>query len=174
MKKKSIGTENSAGMEKEDTMPVVFMEESIMLEAEYEKAREEIGWKGNSVLEEERIQTLQLIFQRAWRYQERGMLDEIILGFVRKKTGMIQKAKTKGELQEISKPPRPVYNGNGFTPGKYDTEEEELLVWSLTCLKAPLNNQAYERYKELFCRLLPEKAKILFPEMNENNQAKVA
>ena len=118
-----------------------------MLEAEYGKAREEIGWKGNSVLEEERIQTLQLIFQRAWRYQERGMLDEIILGFVRKKTGMIQKAKTKGELQEISKPPRPVYNGNGFTPGKYDTEEEELLVWSLTCLKAPLNNQAYERYK---------------------------
>lgn len=108
-------------MEKEDTMPVFFMEESIMLEAEYEKAREEIGWKGNSVLEEERIQTLQLIFQRAWRYQERGMLDEIILGFVRKKTGMIQKAKTKGELQEISKPPRPVYNGNGFTPGKYDT-----------------------------------------------------
>ena len=69
---------------------------------------------------------------------------------------------------------RPVYNGNGFTPGKYDTEEEELLVWSLTCLQAPLNNQAYERYKELFCRLLPEKAKILFPEMNENNQAKVA
>ena len=96
-------------MEKEDTMPVFFMEESIMLEAEYEKAREEIGWKGNSVLEEERIQTLQLIFQRAWRYQERGMLDEIILGFVRKKTGIIQKAKTKGELQEISKPPRPVY-----------------------------------------------------------------
>ena len=74
-------------------------------------------------------------------------MEEIILGFVQKKTGMIQKAKTKGELQEISKPPRPVYNGNGFTPGKYDTEEEELLVWSLTCLKAPLNNQAYERYK---------------------------
>lgn len=173
MKQRNV-TEGCAGMGKEHTMPVIFMEEKIMLEAEYEKARKEIGWKGNSVLEEERIQTLQLIFQRAWRYQERGMLDEIILGFVRKKTGMIQKAKTKGELQEISKPPRPVYNGNGFTPGKYDTEEEELLVWSLTCLQAPLNNQAYERYKELFCRLLPEKAKILFPEMNENNQAKVA
>ena len=85
MKKKSIGTENSAGMGKEHTMPVIFMEEKIMLEAEYEKEREKIGWKGNSVLEEERIQTLQLIFQRAWRYQERGMLDEIILGFVRKK-----------------------------------------------------------------------------------------
>ena len=113
-------------------------------------------------------------FQRAWRYQERGMMEEIILGFVQKKTAMLQNARTKGELQEISKPPKPVYNGNVFTTGKYDTEEEEILVWSLTCLQAPLNNQAYERYKELFCRLLQEKAKILFPEMNENNQAKVA
>lgn len=99
------------------------------------------------------------------------MLEEIILGFVQKKTGMLQKAKTKGELQEISKPPKPVYNGNGFTPGKYDTEEEEMLVWSLTSLQAPLNDPAYKRYEELFCRLLPEKAKILFPEMNDKNAA---
>ena len=145
-----------------------------MLEFEYAKALAEIVLKENDTLEEERIKTLQLIFQRAWYYQERGMLEEIILGFVQKKTAMLQNARTKGELQEISKPPKPVYNGNVFTTGKYDTEEEELLVWSLTCLQAPLNNQAYERYKELFCRLLPEKAKILFPEMNENNQAKVA
>ena len=145
-----------------------------MLEAEYEKEREKIEGKEDDRLKEERIQTLQTIFQRAWRYQERGMLEEIILGFVQKKTAMLQNARTKGELQEISKPPKPVYNGNVFTTGKYDTEEEELLVWSLTCLQAPLNNQAYERYKELFCRLLQEKAKILFPEMNESNQAKVA
>lgn len=61
MKKKSIGTENSAGMEKEDTMPVFFMEESIMLEAEYEKAREEIEGKEDDRLEEEQIQALQTI-----------------------------------------------------------------------------------------------------------------
>lgn len=145
-----------------------------MLEFEYAKALAIIVWKENDTLAEERIQALQSIFQRAWYYQERGMLEEIILGFVQKKIKMIQQAETKGELQEIGRPPKPVYNGNGFTPGKYDTEEEELLVWSLTSLKAPLNNQAYERYKELFCRLLQEKAKILFPEMNENNQAKVA
>lgn len=173
MKQRNV-TEGCAGMGKEHTMPVIFMEEKIMLEAEYEKEREKIEGKEDDRLKNERIQTLQIIFQRAWRYQEQGMLEELVLGFVRKKTRMIEKAKTKGELQEISKPPKPVSNGNGFTPGKYDTEEEELLVWSLTCLKAPLNNQAYERYKELFCRLLPEKAKILFPEMNENNQAKVA
>ena len=161
-------------MGKEDTMPVFFMEEKIMLEMEYEKARKEFELKENDVLTEERIQTLQKIFYRAWRYQERGMLEEIILGFVQKKTAMIQKAKTKGELQEISKTPKPIYNGNGFTAGKYDTEEEEVLLWSLTSLQAPLNDPAYKRYEELLCRLLPEKEKILFPEMNENNQAKVA
>ena len=142
-----------------------------MLEFEYAKALAEIVLKENDTLEEERIKTLQSIFQRAWYYQERGMLEEIILGFVQKKTAMLQKAKTKGELQEISKPPKPVYNGNGFTAGKYDTEEEEMLVWSLTSLQAPLNDPAYKRYEELFCRLLPEKAKILFPEMDDKNAA---
>lgn len=158
-------------MGKNHTMPVFFMEERIMLEFEYAKALAEIVLKEDDTLEEERIKTLQSIFQRAWYYQERGMLEEIILAFVQKKTGMLQKAKTKGELQEISKPPKPVYNGNGFTPGKYDTEEEEMLVWSLTSLQAPLNDPAYKRYEELFCRLLPEKAKILFPEMDDKNAA---
>lgn len=142
-----------------------------MLEFEYAKALAEIVLKEDDTLEEEKIKTLQSIFQRAWYYQERGMLEEIILAFVQKKTGMLQKAKTKGELQEISKPPKPVYNGNGFTPGKYDTEEEEVLLWSLTSLQAPLNDPAYKRYEELFCRLLPEKAKILFPEMDDKNAA---
>lgn len=145
-----------------------------MLEAEYEKEREKIEGKEDDRLKEERIQTLQSIFRRAWYYQERGMLEEIILGFVQKKIKMIQQAETKGELQEIGRPPKPVYNGNGFTPGKYDTEEEELLVWSLTSLKAPLNDPAYKRYEELFCRLLPEKAKDVFPERYEINQEKAA
>lgn len=161
-------------MGKEDTMPVFFMGEKIMLEAEYEKAREKIEGKEDDRLKKERIQTLQTIFQRAWRYQERGMMEKLIFGFARKKTRMLEKANTKGELQEIGRPPKPVYNGNGFTPGKYDTEEEEMLVWSLTSLKAPLNDPAYKRYEELFCRLLPEKAKDVFPEMYEKNQEKTA
>ena len=127
-----------------------------MLEFVYAKALSEIVLKENDTLEEERIKTLQKIFQRAWYYQERGMLEEIISGFVQKKTAMLQKAKTKGELQEISKPPKPVYNGNGFTPGKYDTEEEELLVWSITSLQGPLNIHGYKRYEELLCPILPE------------------
>ena len=67
-----------------------------MLEFEYAKALAEIVLKENDTLEEERIKTLQLIFQRAWYYQEQGMLEELVLSFVRKKTGMIEKAKTTG------------------------------------------------------------------------------
>lgn len=43
-----------------------------MLEFEYAKALSEIVLKDNDTLEEERIKTLQKIFQRAWYYQERG------------------------------------------------------------------------------------------------------
>ena len=64
------------------------MEERIMLEFEYAKALAEIVLKENDTLAEERIQTLQSIFRRAWYYQERGMLEEIILGFVQKKIKM--------------------------------------------------------------------------------------
>ena len=63
-----------------------------MLEFEYAKALAEIVWKENDTLAEERIQTLQSIFRRAWYYQERGMLEEIILGFVQKKIKIIQQA----------------------------------------------------------------------------------
>ena len=56
-----------------------------MLEFEYAKALAEIVWKENDTLAEERIKTLQSIFRRAWYYQERGMLEEIILGLYRRK-----------------------------------------------------------------------------------------
>lgn len=61
MKKKNIGTESSTGMGKEHTMPVIFMEEKIMLEAEYEKEREKIEGKEDDMSEEELIQALQTI-----------------------------------------------------------------------------------------------------------------
>ena len=61
MKKKNIGTESSTGMGKEHTMPVIFMEEKIMLEAEYEKEREKIEGKEDDRSEEELIQALQTI-----------------------------------------------------------------------------------------------------------------
>ena len=65
-----------------------------MLEAEYEKEREKIEGKEDDRLKEERIQTLQTIFQRAWRYQERGMLEEMHQLYRRGHTPKVQRSKS--------------------------------------------------------------------------------
>lgn len=136
-----------------------------MLEQEYEKALLEIALLENDNLQKARMEAFNVIFKRARHYQEQGMLEEVIVGFVQKKIAMILKAENKAELKEISRIPKPVYNGNGISPGSvYDTEEEELLIWKLASLEAPLIQETFERYMELFCRILPEKAKAVVPD----------
>lgn len=136
-----------------------------MLEQEYQNGLLEIEQLENDKLQQVRKEALAIIFQRAVQYQGRWLLPEIIEEFVRKKIVMILKAETKAELKEISRIPKPVYNGNGISPGSvYDTEEEELLLWSQASLSSPLSNEAFDRYMELFCRILPEKAKTVFPD----------
>ena len=49
-----------------------------------------------------------------------------------------------------------------------------MLVWSLTSLKAQMNERAYKRKEETFWRPLPKKGKDGFPEMYEKNQEKAA
>ena len=63
---------------------------------------------------------------------------------------LIRAAKTVAELNEIAKPAKPHYVGNGFATGTYDVPEEEMIFWSLASLKAPLNHEAAERYLDLF------------------------
>ena len=62
----------------------------------------------------------------------------------------IRAASTVAELNEIAKPAKPHYTGNGFITGPYDVPEEEMIFWSLASLKAPLNHDASERYMEIF------------------------
>ena len=62
----------------------------------------------------------------------------------------IRAAKTVAELNEIAKPAKPHYTGNGFATGAYDVPEEEMIFWSLASLKAPLNHEASERYLNMF------------------------
>ena len=54
----------------------------------------------------------------------------------------------------------PNYSGGKFidrnTP--YYSEEEELLFWSETSLRGPLISAGYERYMELFKKILPKQA----------------
>ena len=45
------------------------------------------------------------------------------------------------------------YNGNGFFTDKYNVPEEELICWSETSLRSPLNEAGFNRYMEV-CRLV--------------------
>lgn len=84
-------------------------------------------------------------------YEGDGLLPELIETVFCKKADFIMKARTKAELEEIIKPNTPRYSGETFYPGNsYHVEEEELILWSKTSLKAPLIPQGYERYQELF------------------------
>ena len=84
-------------------------------------------------------------------YEGDGLLPELIETVLCKKADFIMKARTKAELEEIIKPSTPRYSGETFYPGNsYHVEEEELILWSKTSLKAPLIPQGYERYQELF------------------------
>ena len=72
-------------------MPVIFMEEKIMLEAEYEKEREKIEGKEDDRSEEELIQALQTI------------ITSLQAPFYRK---LNEKMQRKGEEN--------IYTGKGF------------------------------------------------------------
>lgn len=136
-----------------------------MLEYEYAKVLAELMVSERDPLLEEKWAALRKIIGRADAYQKEGFLEEIICKFVQKKAEMILRATKKGELNEIMQMPKPYYDGNKIvSPSKYDTEEEELILWSSTSLKGPLVSAGYERYKELFCKLLPEQGKQVFPE----------
>lgn len=94
------------------------------------------------------------------QYEEDGFLPELVEMIFCKKADFIMKAKTKAELEEIVKPSIPRYSGGAFYPGSlYHVEEEELILWSKTSLKAPLISQGYKRYQELFEKYVKDEAR---------------
>ena len=85
------------------------------------------------------------------RYEEENFLPELVKTVFCKKADFLMKAKTNAEIEEILKPSTPRYSGGIFYPGNlYHVEEEELILWSKTSLKAPLIPEAQKRYQELF------------------------
>ena len=83
-------------------------------------------------------------------FSQMGFLKSLIYEIALKKINFLMNAKTKSEVKEILRPSAPVYNGNGFVPGGVFHIEEELLLWSITSLKAPLNHEGFSRYQQLF------------------------
>ena len=105
----------------------------------------------NEKLRSRRFDALRKMRGITAQYEKEGFLPELVETIFCKKADFIMRAKTKAELKEIVKPSTPRYSGGIFYPGSpYHVEEEELILWSKTSLKAPLISQGYKRYQELF------------------------
>ena len=142
-------------------------------EAEYysDEISEAIRQAENDPLAEEKIAAIAELLAKCNYYNNEGFTPGLITAIYQKKTAFIQAAKTKTELKEILKPPAIKYNGNEIiAANKYNIPEEELIVWSMTSLRAPLTAAGFDRYMKLFKEILPEAEEIL---KNERNEEKI-
>ena len=94
-------------------------------------------------------------------YEKLGYLPKLLCAIAEKKCEYIMTATTKADVEQIVKPCCPHYDGSKFVPGQYSVPEEEMICWSETSLKVPLNSEACKRYLELFKQLLPEESRLL-------------
>lgn len=99
---------------------------------------------------EEKISALWDTRKRANSYREMQIRDDIVDAIIEKRTQLILDATTVQELKSICAEPKPHYNGNEFITSKYCIPEEEMIMWSCTSLKAPLNEAGFKRYMQLF------------------------
>lgn len=83
-------------------------------------------------------------------YQAEGIRDDLVEVVFDKRLKLIANATTAGELKIIMDQPKPHFNGNKFISDPLSVPEEEMILWSMTSLKAPLMHEAFERYFELF------------------------
>ena len=109
---------------------------------------------------EVRLECLTQIFGRANAYLKKGFLPDVVEAFFVRKMEGLPLVSTKQDMQDFLKVSTPHYFGGKFTVSNipYYSEEEELLLWSETSLRGPVISAGYERYMELFKKILPQKA----------------
>lgn len=114
----------------------------------------------------ERVKKLRLdairSLQRYLRYyRQLGYMPKLLYAIAEKKCRMISSIASKPELEKLIRPRCPHYDGNRFIPDTYSIPEEELICWSETSLKVPLNAAGFQRYMDLFKQVLPEESRRL-------------
>lgn len=97
-----------------------------------------------------KVEAVSKVLQRISFYRSRGFLPHLILCVFVKKMKMISEATTVKDLRAVSDVPKPRYNGNRVIPSKFSVPEEEIMIWSLTTERGPLNDEGFRRYMELF------------------------
>lgn len=104
-----------------------------------------------------KFEAINKVCNRARYFLKEHFIEKLVFAMTEKKLSFIVGAKTIKEIDEAEKASEPYFDGNKLVPrSQYHIEEEELLMFSLTSLKAPLVHYAYERYLFLFKKLLPE------------------
>lgn len=94
-------------------------------------------------------------------YLKEGLAeDRLVRPLAMKKIEQIKEATTKKQLQEIKEFPKVRYYPDGKirATSEYALPEEELILWMQTCYHAPLRDEAYNRYFELFRLIFPDYA----------------
>lgn len=109
-----------------------------------------------------RMTALRALIKQTHAYVDLGYSDKIITAIIEKKTAMIRKITTKRECEALSKPHAPHFDGVKFITDEFWIPEEELIGWSETSLKAPLNDTGYKRYAEVFKMVYPERYEEIF------------
>ena len=94
-------------------------------------------------------------------YKNLGYVDWLLSAIAEKKGAIILTVTSKSEMEKLLRPACPHYNGSAFVPDEHSIPEEELICWSETSLRAPLNDAGFKRYMELFRQFFPEEAKEL-------------
>lgn len=90
-----------------------------------------------------------------FHYQSLGYIEKLLCVIAEKKGRLICSVSSKAEMEKLLKPRCPHYDGNQFIPDEFCVPEEELICWSETSLRAPLNDVGFRRYMELFSQILP-------------------
>lgn len=108
-----------------------------------------------------RLWAIKEMQQYLWHYEKLGYMPKLLCAIARKKCEMLLTLATKAEIERIIRPRCPQYDGNQFIPDKYSIPEEELICWSETSLRAPLNEAGFKRYLELFRQVLPDESRAL-------------
>ena len=94
-------------------------------------------------------------------YRQLGYLPKLLYAIADKKSRMITSTTAKEEMEKLIRLHCPHYNGSRFVPDAYSVPEEELICWSETSLRGPLNTEGFQRYMELFKQILPEESRRL-------------
>ena len=94
-------------------------------------------------------------------YRQLGYMPKLLYAIAEKKCRMIVTITSKTEMEKLLQPNCPHYDGAKFQPDTYSVPEEELICWSETSLKGPLNAEGFQRYMELFKQILPEESRRL-------------